>query len=462
MSIDDEPYDAVIVGGGVNGILLALEGAARDQRILLVERDDFGSGASANHLRTIHGGLRYLQSLDLRRSLDSNYQRQWWLRHFPDLVRPVLCLLPLYGDGLRRKSVFRIGFMAARALGLHRNPTAGSSRMEVVTNAEVLRLAPCCRRESLDGGALWQDAFMDRPHRVIAELLHWAESAGVVVRNKTAFVSARRNADGRWTATLRDHRSNRTAVTSTRAILNAAGSDIDRVLRTISHDAMQPMLVSVLAWALLLDRAPSTSCSVGVSAAGGQTWFLHPYHGRLLAGIGLAGVPIKEPSCKPIDRPLLDRSLEELNEALPGADFTHAEIRHVFAGVLPGVSRGSKKLLLHSRIVDHAARDGLPDIWTVLGVKFTEAPLLAERFWDARLGRRSGDLPQRPAPKAVPTIEEARSMPDAELRRRLNELAESEWNAGPEDVLWRRTDLWMDQSVSERAAALLHTDDGRL
>src|SRR5438876_6432557 len=64
-------FDVLVVGGGIYGLTIALDAAQRGLSVALVERDDFGSGASFNHLRTIHGGLRYLQSLDVGRERES-------------------------------------------------------------------------------------------------------------------------------------------------------------------------------------------------------------------------------------------------------------------------------------------------------------------------------------------------------------------------------------------------------
>ena len=87
-------YDLLVIGGGIYGIALAFEAARRDYRTLLLERDDFGGGTSWSSLRIIHGGLRYLQTLDLRRFRESLAERRWFLRHCPDLVRPLPCLRP--------------------------------------------------------------------------------------------------------------------------------------------------------------------------------------------------------------------------------------------------------------------------------------------------------------------------------------------------------------------------------
>ena len=60
-------YDLIIIGGGVYGAALVWEAASRGLSAILLEKDDFGSGTSANSLKVIHGGLRYLQDLDFAR-----------------------------------------------------------------------------------------------------------------------------------------------------------------------------------------------------------------------------------------------------------------------------------------------------------------------------------------------------------------------------------------------------------
>jgi glycerol-3-phosphate dehydrogenase len=457
MNLDDDRFDAVVIGGGIYGILLALEGASRDQRVLLLERDDFGGGATFNHLRTIHGGLRYLQFLDVRRAVTSNRQRLWWLQTFPDLVQPISCLMPLYGQGMRRPEAFRGAFLMARALGLHKDGEGEARRLEVVATAEVEALLPCCRRDGLHRGALWQDAFMPRPHRVVAELLHWAESAGAVVRNRTEFLSATRNGDDAWRLLLRDHHTGGTLEVTAKWMINAAAAATDEVIRRMTVAARAPVLVPTLGWGLLIDRPPVAECSVAVAppGKGRRTYFVHPYHGRVLAGTGHAGIPAGAALPTGVTAAQVQETLADLNEAMPGIALKREQVQHVFWGVLPGVQPGSEALLMHPEIIDHGKEDGTPGAWTVLGVKFTEAPAVANQAWNKLLGgAKPQALPPRPAVTWVPTIEEARAMPDPELAAALRLLSASEWDAGPEDLAWRRTDLWMDERQAHRAAML--------
>ena len=67
MSDDRESYDIAVIGGGVSGLGVATEAARRGYSVVLLEKQQCCGGTSASSLRIIHGGLRYLQSLDFSR-----------------------------------------------------------------------------------------------------------------------------------------------------------------------------------------------------------------------------------------------------------------------------------------------------------------------------------------------------------------------------------------------------------
>ena len=69
-------FDVLVVGGGIYGLIIAYDAAQRGLSVALIDQADFGSGASFNHLRTIHGGLRYLQTLDVARGAQSAIERR--------------------------------------------------------------------------------------------------------------------------------------------------------------------------------------------------------------------------------------------------------------------------------------------------------------------------------------------------------------------------------------------------
>src|SRR5438309_7242601 len=114
-------FDVLVVGGGIYGLAIAYDAAQRGLGVALVERHDFGSGASFNHLRTIHGGLRYLQSLDVARARESVRERRALARIAPHAVQPLVFALPLTRSFSRGKLALRAGFLIDRFVSAGRN-----------------------------------------------------------------------------------------------------------------------------------------------------------------------------------------------------------------------------------------------------------------------------------------------------------------------------------------------------
>src|SRR3954469_20369138 len=102
-------FDVLVVGGGIYGLTIAYDAAQRGLSVALIERNDFGSGSSFNHLRTIPGGLRYLQSLDIARARESLRERRTIAVIAPHAVQPMPFALPLYRSLTRGGPAMRAG-----------------------------------------------------------------------------------------------------------------------------------------------------------------------------------------------------------------------------------------------------------------------------------------------------------------------------------------------------------------
>src|SRR2546422_1892378 len=111
----------LVVGGGIYGLTIAYDAAQRGLSVALIERDDFGSGTSFNHLRTIHGGVRYLQTLDLARARESVRERRTMARIAPHALRPLPFAVPIYRSLTRGKLAMRAGFLLDRFVAAGRN-----------------------------------------------------------------------------------------------------------------------------------------------------------------------------------------------------------------------------------------------------------------------------------------------------------------------------------------------------
>src|SRR5271163_4815916 len=92
-----DEFDVLVVGGGAFGAAAAWDAALRGLRVALIEQSDFGSGASAECFKMVHGGIRYLQHADVGRLRSSCAERSAMLRIAPHLVTPLPIVVPTYG-----------------------------------------------------------------------------------------------------------------------------------------------------------------------------------------------------------------------------------------------------------------------------------------------------------------------------------------------------------------------------
>src|SRR5262245_39543633 len=89
-------HQLLVVGGGVVGAGVALDAATRGLSVGLVEARDFAAGTSSRSSKLIHGGLRYLEQLNVGLVREALTERSLLLGVIaPHLVRPVPFLFPL-------------------------------------------------------------------------------------------------------------------------------------------------------------------------------------------------------------------------------------------------------------------------------------------------------------------------------------------------------------------------------
>ena len=95
----DQPYDLLVVGGGITGVGVALDAASRGLRTALVERRDLASGTSSKSSKLIHGGLRYLQQGEVALVYEALAERQRLRKLAPHLVRTLPFMIPILTKG---------------------------------------------------------------------------------------------------------------------------------------------------------------------------------------------------------------------------------------------------------------------------------------------------------------------------------------------------------------------------
>ncbi len=142
----DNQFDILVIGGGILGAALLHEATERGFKSALIEKGDFGQATSANSLKTIHGGLRYLQQADLKRIRQSIRARRKFMAFAPHLVHPQPFFIPIYGHGIKGKEVMTAGLMMNDLLSWDRNRNLPEEnylpRGKVLSREECLKIHP--------------------------------------------------------------------------------------------------------------------------------------------------------------------------------------------------------------------------------------------------------------------------------------------------------------------------------
>ena len=92
-----EPFDVLVLGGGINGAGIARDLALRGVKVALVEQRHFASGTSGKNSHLIHGGLRYLKFLQFHLVRESLHERATLMNLAPQLFTPQPFLMTMYG-----------------------------------------------------------------------------------------------------------------------------------------------------------------------------------------------------------------------------------------------------------------------------------------------------------------------------------------------------------------------------
>jgi glycerol-3-phosphate dehydrogenase len=426
----DAELDVLVVGGGITGACIALDAASRGLTTAVVDRGDFGGGATQNCLRIVHGGLRYLQHLDLRRSRESIIERGMWLRSAPHLVEPLPIVVPTMRGAFPNRWILGAGLAVNEALSADRNRGVGGdrriSRSRVLSRAECLSMIPALDHPRLAGGVLFHDAIMYSPERLTLEVLQAARAAGAVTCNHVDFEEPVTSGGRIAGARVRDCLTNDVVELRTRWIVNAAGAHAGAVAARLTGRPVRAEVSYSIALNLVT-RHPATGPAYTVSGGIGdpdrvmrgraRQLFVVPWRGQRL--IGTAHFPYAgDPARAELPPMCVERFLAEIRGASPPLGVSADDVRVVQWGLLPVAGPGETehvRLLKRHRILRHDA-EGAPGAVSVVSVKFTTARRVAREVVDHLTGERRAEhappsltLPGKPAHDISAVVAAARS-----------------------------------------------------
>jgi len=406
----DREFDLVIVGGGVYGACAAWDATLRGLSVALLERGDFGHATSANSLKLVHGGFRYLQHADIVRIRQSSHERTTLMRIAPHLVHPIPFAIPTYGHGMRGKEVLSVALLLYNLVSIGHNrglkdPEKRIPFGHLLSREECLELFPEIEPKGLTGAVVFYDGQMHAPPRLVFSYIASAATAGAEVANYTeveGFLGDDRRVTG---VRVRDRLTGDEFEVRGRLVLNTSGPWAAEILERCANHRLTPPVRFSKDWYLVVDRALVQRHALAVPShhtdpnaivsRGRRHLFLIPWRGRTL--IGSSHVPYRGAADDfAVNEEDLRELVDEINDCFPSAALKRSDVSFCYAGLVPMDDEGDEsadvKLGRRHRIIDHEREHGLAGLVTIVGVRFTTSRYVARKTIDLvfrRMGRQS-------------------------------------------------------------------------
>ncbi len=364
-------YDILIVGGGIYGATLSYVASKNGYKVLLVEKNDYASGTSSNSLKILHGGIRYLQSFDFIRVIESAKERARLTNLMPNLVRPITCLLPVK-TGFTKNKYFifpaLVLFDLIRKVINKRYNVYKYDKSKIVKKNNLKKIYNSITDIKENIGLCWQDSQVVSTERMVYKFITLAKEAGADTCNYVSYVGSK-NESNTHIVELFDEITGKKLETSVNVIIDATSS---WQINKPNHKELIPYVsaVNIIVNKRLCDDTigiPFIKDNVS------RTLFLSPWNNSTLIGTWY----FKE--LKEVNKSILDECLEDINQYIQHTSIKKEDISFIHHGKLP-----SNKSLIKNPYTDIQNQYKIingqsPGIYIVQGVKYTTAMDVAEK-----------------------------------------------------------------------------------
>lgn len=403
-----ERFDVLVIGGGVTGVGAALDAASRGLKVALVEARDYAAGTSSRSSKLIHGGLRYLEQLELGLVHEALTERGLLAtRLAPHLVRPVPILVPLpsgagpralpgrafrrayYGLGVAAYDVFAGVFGGGRGMPLHRHLSREGAR----------RIFPSLRADAVGGAIRYYDGQMDDA-RLVVNLARTAASLGAAVVTSARAVGLLRQAREVTGVRVRDMEAPAGSPDAefevrARTVIAATGVWTDDMSRMLGDVGLRPgfRVRASKGVHLVVPRSAITGDAGLILRTATSVLFVLPWGGHWIIGTTDTDWQLDRahPAASASD---IDYLLAQVNQVLD-RPLTTADIEGVYAGLRPLLSGEAESTSKLSR--EHAVIEPMLGLLLVAGGKYTTYRVMAEDVVDRAARRLGGARPSRTA-----------------------------------------------------------------
>lgn len=457
----NQPWDMIVIGGGITGAGVLRMAAAAGLKTLLVEAHDFSFGTSSRSSKLVHGGMRYLYNRQFSVTRESVREREWLLHEARQLVEPLPFLLPNYERYRIPTRQLHVGvvlydLMAPKWQHRRCNPR------------QILEILPNLNGDGLISGFRYGDARVD-DSRLVLRLLHEAVAAGAVALNYARVEGLLRDQSGKVCgAALRDAATpeGKTCEVQAKVVINASGPWSDELR---AHLGAPKRLRKLRGSHLIFPRSkiPLPEALTLFHPRDRRAMFFIPWEGISMIGTTdldhdpLIEAQYTEPFASHEE---IDYLMEALSFLFPGSGLTKDDILSTFAGLRPVIDTGAAAPSKVSRAHALWQEDGLI---TITGGKLTTFRIMAQQTINLALSRlrdRPVALPRQRIFDPLPNLSSAALAPDQLLYLLGRYGAETAGllDAAEVDELAQidpLPNLWAELRWAARAGGVVHLDD---
>jgi glycerol-3-phosphate dehydrogenase len=382
-------YDLFIIGGGINGVGIARDGAGRGLRVGLAEMNDLASATSSASTKLFHGGLRYLEFFEIGLVRKALIEREVLLKAMPHISWPMRFVLPFHkdmrfeGDTPTSKLLsFFMPWMKGRRpawlirLGLFLYDNLGGREILPATTSIDLTTDPLGKpiKEKFSRAWEYSDCWVEDSRLVVLNARD-AELRGATIMTQTKVVRADR-IDGLWHVTLAGGKT-----LTTRALVNAAGPWVEDVVRGVTHLDTSEGVRLVRGSHIVTKRLFDHDRSYFFQGEDGRIIFAIPYETDFTL-IGTTDQEHDDLAVKPFATDAEQDYLCGFASQYFKRPVTRADVVWTYSGVRPLYDDGAKSATAATRdyvlSLDYSGDDAGAPLLNVFGGKITTYRKLAE------------------------------------------------------------------------------------
>ncbi|MCG3873558.1 glycerol-3-phosphate dehydrogenase/oxidase [Psychrobacter sp. Ps7] len=340
-SSQEEPWDMLIIGGGITGAGIAREAARRGLAVLLIEQKDFAWGTSSRSSKMVHGGLRYIASGDYKTTLLSVRERERMLSEASGLVNEMHYVMPHYKGKFPPPWIFNTLLRVYDGL-------AGKRYSKYFKKDAFLQLNPHIKQEKFLGASQFSDAVTD-DSRLVMRVLNEAINDGAQAINYLKAESLITNEQGLVTgATLKDTSSEDNGQNYdvyAKVVVSATGAWADTLRMQASkqteqsfHKQIRPSRGSHLV--VSQERLPIKQAYTFLHPVDKRAVFVFPWANRTVLGTTDLDHPPLDDNEVGITNEEVDYLLAATNNLFDNVDISRKDVISSWAGVRPLISDG--------------------------------------------------------------------------------------------------------------------------